>query len=423
MTPINQPLVLIIDDEVAILRTLKESLEDEGFRVEVLSDEKIILETIGKLVPNVVLLDIFMPNFDGLAMLLKIKREYPNQAVIMMSGFGTIQIAIQALQQGAIDFIEKPFTLDLMLKKLAFTRPGPAVELHPNTTLKPAYLIGESTLFNELLSQATILAGTGLPIIIYGPPGCGKQSLAQYMHDIGPNPHLPFITTTGQELISINPALLSQPATLFVKHIDLADQLNQVYAAKLLTDYPHIRVIASSAPSLFARMQKGLFDSTLFCKLNVVPIEIPALTKRRYDIPLLVSHFLNESNQKFNTNISISTEGVRLLRNYHWQGDVAQLKNFVSILSAQSSSKNTMPIVIDPVALKKILPEDASLFVEPQSYARFSSLDDATATFQREYIQYLLKKYRYDTNQLAEFLSISVDSLHSAMHKLHLTLH
>ena len=117
-----KPLILVVDDEPAILKMLQGSLEDEGFRVETLSEGNVVLEIIGKLIPDVVLLDIFMPHFDGMQMLKAIKQEYPQQHVMLISGFGTIQLAIQAMQHGALGFIERPFTLDDVLEKLAFTK-------------------------------------------------------------------------------------------------------------------------------------------------------------------------------------------------------------------------------------------------------------------------------------------------------------
>src|SRR5580700_377542 len=114
----DRPLLLVVDDEPAILHMLKQSLEDEHYAVQTLSDGHKTLETIGKLVPDLVLLDIFMPNCNGIDMLTKIKQEYPSQPVMMISGFGTIQIATDAIKKGAVDFIEKPFNFDDILAKI-----------------------------------------------------------------------------------------------------------------------------------------------------------------------------------------------------------------------------------------------------------------------------------------------------------------
>ncbi len=414
-----KPLILVVDDELAILKMLKGSLEDEGFRVETTSQGTMVLDIIGRLIPDVVLLDIFMPDFDGLHMLKSIKQEYPNQNVILISGFGTIPLAIQAMQHGALSFIEKPFTLVDILEKLAFTKKPIVVETK-EPAVERSYLIGESALFRELLSQAQILAPLSLPIIIYGPSGCGKSALARYIHDMSSNADVPFFIADNKTVWTLTERQLTQPATVLLKNLDKADDVYQAKAFDLLSNYPCIRVIASSAPSLFSRMQEGLFDRSLFCKLNVTPLEIAAITKRRYDVPRLVSSFIAEANKINSKQITLSPDAIRLLRNHQWTGDVAQIKHFTENLVAQASP---MPTVLDSVYLKRLLPESPSSFFEEQSYTRFDSIDGATQEFQREYVSHLLKKYRYDIHQLAEYLNISVDTLHDTMHKLHIVLH
>ncbi len=417
-----KPLILVVDDEPAILKMLQGSLEDEGFRVETLSEGSVVLETIGKLIPDVVLLDIFMPHFDGMQMLKAIKQEYPQQHVMLISGFGTIQIAIQAIQHGALGFIEKPFTLDDVLEKLAFTKKqvaSPPEEI----PVERSYLVGESVLFYELLSQARLLAPLSLPIIIYGPTGSGKTLLARYIHDMSTYADKRFIVVDQKSIWSLTEHQLASPATLLLKYLDKADEAYQARILDFICNYPHLRIIASSAPCLFSRMQQGLFDSTLFCKLNVTPLEIAAITKRRYDIPLLVNNFLEEANKKYNTTVTLSTDAMRLLRNHHWTGDIAQIKQFVERLVAETIQATIVPVTLDALRLKNILPESPASFFEEQSYTRFDSIDTATHEFQREYVSHLLKKYRYDIQQLAEFLNISVDALHDTMHKLHINLH
>ena len=367
---IPKPLILVVDDEPAILKMLQGSLEDEGFRVETLSRGNAVLETIGKLV----------------------------------------------------GFIEKPFTLADVLEKLAFTKQTTSQAI-PETPIERSYLVGESALFHELLSQARILAPLPLPVIIYGPSGCGKAALARYIHDMSQHADAPFIIADHTTILALNDQQLANTATLLVKHLDKADEAYQERILDIICNYPHIRVIASSASSLFSRMQQGLFDSSLFCKLNVTPLEIAAINKRRYDIPLLINNFLHDANNTHGTSIMLSTDAIRLLRNHQWTGDIAQIKQFIERLVAQATHTMGSPVTITALQLKNMLPECPTLFFEEQSYTRFDSLDTATHEFQREYVSHLLKKYRYDINQLAEFLNISVDTLHDTMHKLHITLH
>ncbi len=420
MTP--KPLILVVDDEPAILKMLKGSLEDEGFRVETISEGSVVLETIGKLVPDVVLLDIFMPHFDGMKMLKAIKQEYPQQQVILISGFGTIPLAIEAMQEGALSFIEKPFALNDVLEKLAFTKTHTSSS--PTTPrVERSYLVGESALFYELLSQARILAPLALPMIIYGPSGCGKTALARYIHDMSSQAEQPFLIADHKTIDALKKSLPIKPATFVCKYLEKADDDYQAAILDTIYNFPHFRVIGLSASSLFSRMQQGLFDSTLFCKLNAIPLEIAAITKRRYDIPLLVDSFLQEANHIHNKQVSLSTDAIRLLRNYQWTGDIAQIKQLINQLVAQYTLSGIISVDITAGDLKKVLPESPAFFCEEQSFTRFNSLSDATQEFQREYVAHLLKRYHYDTSQLAEFLNISTDTLHETMHKLHITLH
>jgi len=185
----NSPLLLIIDDEITILKTLKEALEDEKFRVETLSDGNKSLDLIGKLIPDLILLDIFMPNCNGLELLKKIKKEYPQQKIIIISGFGNIPMAIEATKNGALDFIEKPLNLDDILSKILFLKK----ENHQKPTNKTETknleiygIVGQSYLFLELIQQAEQVANLSLPLLIYGQHGTGKTLLSKYIHQKSP---------------------------------------------------------------------------------------------------------------------------------------------------------------------------------------------------------------------------------------------
>lgn len=417
----KQPLILIIDDEPAITTMLRASLEDEGFVVHALADGSRVMDTIGALTPDMVLLDIFMPNFDGLAELRNIKRVYPHQNIIMLSGFGTIKLATSALHNGARDFIEKPYDLNELLAKLAFLKTPPTST--PSLLQATTELVGQSALFNELLAHARLIAPLTAPVIIYGPAGSGKTLLAQYLHAHSTHTQEKLLTTTPAQLntqtqqksLSTSSTTHTQEhlfgvGTVFIRHLDHATPPEQLAILAHVQAHPNIRYIASSSPNLFAKLAAGTFNRQLFCAFNATPIEIASINKRRYDIPLLVAHFAKTS--KFTPG------AIRLLRNYQWTGDVAQIKQVIATLITQASHA-----IIDERALQQFLPEQPQTFVAEQLYLRFNSLDDATKNFQQAYLQHLLKTYHYDTNQLAEFLNMPRSALQDTIVRLNLITH
>jgi len=338
----NRPLLLVVDDEPAILHMLKESLEDEQYVVETLSDGHKTIDMIGKLVPDLVLLDIFMPQCNGIEILVKIKQEYPKQKVMMISGFGTIQIATEAIKKGAADFIEKPLNLDEILSKIAFTKTPPSKVQEPNSQINDFYahgIIGASALFGELMNHVPLVAPLSTSVIIYGPHGSGKTLIAQYLHAKSNYARHAFTLIDCQTAnLQIN-EMLNTTGTLLLKNIDKLSDKNQSQLLNFLHNAnKDLRIIATSLPGLFAKVQSGRFNPSLFSLLNATPIEIPPLTKRGYDIPLLADHFLAQANKFHNKTALCTVAATRILRNHNWTGDVAELKLFMENLITKANT-------------------------------------------------------------------------------------
>ncbi len=423
----NRPLILIIDDEPAILKTLKAALEDENCIVETLADGSKVLEMVGQLVPDLVLLDIFIPKYNGLDLLSAIKKEYPSQKVIIISGYGTIPIAIDAIKKGALDFIEKPLNLDEILTKIAFLKDHNHTHFVFKKATPQAYssdcsscgIVGASALFCELVHHASLIAPIGQPVLIYGPSGSGKSMMARYIHVKSHHVQEAFNVITCTTLKHLPENINLMHGTLFFKNIH---ELSSVVQKELL-DYltgnhgANQRIIASSMANLFTLVHNGLFNPSLFCKLNVTPIEIPSINKRRYDIPLLVDCFLNEANTTYNKNITLTPAAIRFLRNHFWVGDIAQIKSLIDI-TVKTTKQASSNINVDE--LLALIPGSATEILEEQEFSRFNSLQQATEKFQQHYLMHLLKLHRYDTTQLAEFLQIPVAKLYDTMIKLHI---
>jgi two-component system, NtrC family, nitrogen regulation response regulator NtrX len=423
----SAPHILIIDDEKPILETLKNVLEDESYQASTLEDGNRAIETIGKQVPDLILLDICMPNSNGIKLLEQIKIEYPHQKVIMISGHGNIQIAIEALKKGAIDFIEKPLSLDEILLKIDFLKKEN--EIKQQNTSAPATntlgIVGQSYLFRELIMQAEKLAPHSFPIIIYGEQGVGKTTIAKQIHHKSSHVSFPFnviecdhITENklAQQIVNIN---FTQPQSLFLKHIETLSKHNQQILLEKIEscDEKATRVIASSRIPLFGLVKENKFLPSLFYKMNIAPLEVAPLRKRPYDIPLLIDYFTKKYNAELQKQAVFTTKSIRLLRNYTWAGNITELQNVIHPLVACT---DTQEYIVTPQQLTKHIGEKNIQIVEEQSFTKFHSLAEATKTFEKDFILFLLKKHFHDTEQIAQRLEIKEIELKNKMLELHI---
>ncbi|MCF7799584.1 response regulator [Candidatus Babeliales bacterium] len=424
----NFPLLLIIDDEYTILKTLKDSLQDERYQVETLSDGNMALEKIGKTIPDLILLDIFMPNCNGLELLKKIKKEYPQQKVIIISGFGNIPIAIQAIKYGALDFIEKPLNLDDILSKISFLKEDFKSKnniCNNIDNLENFGIVGQSNLFLELIQQLNCVSKLKLPLLIYGQHGIGKELFANYIHKKSNlNKHNFFsidcATLTEKEFLKKVIFLFkNNVGTFFIKNID---QLSPNCQNKLLFcmqnfENENIRIIASSCQQIFNLVKDKKFSSCLFHALNSTPLEIPPLNKRRYDIPLLIDYYLNKINKKYEKSVIFNIKSIRILRNHNWESNVCELKNLIEKIVADNTQIDK---VITPEILNKYLSEKNYQIIEEQFFTKFNSLKEACQEFEKKFLMHLLKNNQFDIKQLSNRLNLTPLELRDKILKLNL---
>ena len=417
---LSSPLILVIDDEQAILDILHDSLSDEEFRVETLSQPEKALETIGALIPDLILLDIFMPNVNGIDLLEKIKKEYPEQKVIMISGFGTIATALEAVNKGAISFIEKPLNLDEILDKISFLKQTTDEVFHPKTEHSNDF-IGESYLFRELINSISCVAKLNLPILIYGHHGTGKTAAALYIHSIKNKPDELFVTI---DCSSTCPSFLSQrqilpDETIYFKNINnLSLDQQKTVLQFIQTKDDSVSIIASSTQQLFQLHKEGLFIGTLFYELNAIPLEIPVLNKRRHDIPLLVDYFLKKNNSKNNRQQVLSISSIRLLRNANWPGNIRQLKKLITVILQALPNKQ----VLLPEDFYPFLDERTTQLVEEQSFTQFNTLEEAKISFEKSFLLYHLKRSNFDLSQVSDKLHLNIPQLRARMQELKITV-
>ena len=420
----KQPFILIVDDEISILKTLKESLEDDGFLVETLADASKLCTKIGELIPDLILLDIFMPNQNGLALLQQIKKEFPTQAVIMISGFGNIQIALQAIKNGAVDFIEKPLNLDEVLPKIhAVTTEIENKQSPPTQIYETHGFIGQSSYFLELMRQVELAAPYNFPILLQGKTGTGKLSLARFIHQKSTFLKNPFIEVDTFSLNekSLQELFMPTTKTIYIPNIEILSLKLQKNLAILLQQYKgNIRCIASTTQSLWKQLQAKQFCSELFCALQTFPLEIPPLKNRAGDIPLLVQHFLMLANNEYKKNIKLTPASIRLLRNKSWdKNNITELKTTLNKLVLCTPTETTLLTHED---LLLILGEDELALIEEQQFTHFSSLKDATGAFEKKFILYLLQKNFYNIQKVADRLHVTPLTLENTINRLNIEL-
>ncbi|MBN2614600.1 MAG: sigma-54-dependent Fis family transcriptional regulator [Bacteroidales bacterium] len=381
--------VLVVDDESSIRRTLKEILEFEKYEVDMASNGKDALELIQAQTYDVILLDIKMPEIDGMEVLEKLQ-EFTECPVVMISGHGTIDTAVEAIKKGAYDFIVKPPDLNRMLITLrnAIDKKDLVVQAKrlKKEVEKKFAIVGESPKISELKEMIQRVAPTAARVLIFGENGTGKELVARQIHERSTRSVSPFIEVNcaaipseliesqlfGHEKGSFTSAVkqrkgdfeLAHGGTLFLDEIgDMslsaqakvlrALQENKITRVGGEKEIPvDVRVLAATNKDLPEEIKRGNFREDLYHRLSVIIMQVPPLRERKEDIPLLVQHFINELvTIQGRAPLTITEEALKQMQEFKWSGNVRELHNVVERLL----------ILCD----KEITVQDVKQFVSP----------------------------------------------------------
>jgi len=453
--------ILVVDDEPAILNSLTKILEDEGYQVQVAKSGGETLKLISTDLPDLVLLDIWMPEMDGLETLKRIREVSPRLQVMMMSGHGSIETAVKAIKLGAYDYIEKPLSLENVTLRVRHALDQHRLE-EENLTLRTQVerrfeLVGQSPAMQRLRQLVATAGPTTGRVLISGDNGTGKELVARAIHMQSPRRDRPFVavncaaipeTLIESELFGHERGAFSgatqmkrgqfeqaNGGTLFLDEIgDMSlntqskvlralqeQQFHRVGGTKLLK--VDVRVIAASNKNLAKEIEKGAFRDDLFYRLNVLPIEVPPLRERTEDIPLLVRHFLrlHAAEQGLKAK-EVTPAALEALQAYDWPGNIRELRNLVERLMIMVSgpaieASDVMQFLESRPGSQAPAPAQPS--VATKAYA---SLRDARNAFEREYIARKLRENNWNVSRTADNLKIERSHLHRKIKMLSIEL-
>ncbi|HTQ03144.1 MAG TPA: sigma-54 dependent transcriptional regulator [Polyangiaceae bacterium] len=361
--------VLVVDDEASNLASLQKIFEREQMRVLVADGAKAALDLLRKHRVQVVLTDLMMPGTSGLELLKAVKELAPDAEVVMMTAYGTVETAVQAMREGAYDFVEKPLKRMTIVKsvrkaaerqKLVVENRSLRQELKLLTTRE---IVGQSAMLRRVLDVATQAAPSSATVLILGESGTGKELLARYLHGKSARAQGPFVAVNcaaipesileaelfGHERGAFTGAVgrregrfaRARGGTLFLDEIGELSPAVQVKILRVLQEgeYEPIggntmqsdaRIIAATNRDLGAEVEAGRFREDLFYRLNVIALTAPPLRSRREDVPLLVDHFLGVYCKKNGrARLSVPREVLGRLMDYAWPGNVRELENVI----------------------------------------------------------------------------------------------
>lgn len=452
--------ILVIDDEKSILESLAGILSDEGFTPVCVDSAEKGLARLKSEAVDLVLLDIWMPGLDGIEALKQIKADYPELQVIMISGHGTIETAVQATKIGAFDFIEKPLSYDKIVLAIKNGLRFSSLEtenliLRQKADRKPP-LTGNSLAIKNLREQIERVAPTDAWVLIRGEHGTGKELVAQSIHRLSNQNAKPMVEVNcaaipeelieselfGHEKGSFTGAQTSKRGKfdqadggmLFLDEIGDMSMKTQAKILRILQEQTfervggnqtiqvNVRVLAATNKNLEEEIEAGNFRADLFWRLNVVPIHLPLLRERFEDIPELVADFVEELTHKGLAKKSFTDEALSVMMHHTWPGNVRELRNFVERIVIMCPDEKISAKTVEHYLLPIPSTPDSTLVKTTLLPYRTKNFKEAKREFEREYLIGKLRDNNGNISQTAEMLGMERSHLHKKLKTLHIEL-
>ncbi|UCF05246.1 MAG: sigma-54-dependent Fis family transcriptional regulator [bacterium] len=438
--------ILIVDDDESIRIGCIQTLTEEGYRAQSVDNGQSALDAIEKVSFDAIILDLKMPGMPGMEVLKKIKESDPASIVIIITGYGTIAVAVEAMREGAYDFITKPFTPEALLKVVERAIDSRRRELEnslADTGIEEdgsvARIIGRSGAIRKVTELIKQVAPTDFTVLVYGETGVGKELVASSIHNLSPRRDMPFVVVDCGSLVetlfeselfghakgSFTGAIdttrgkfeLANGGTIFLDEITnitigMQSRLLRVIQEKEISKIGSlekikvdVRIISATNKDLSVEIREGRFREDLYYRLNVVPIHLQPLRERREDIPILAEHFLARACIDQRVRIpQLTADAVRFLQEYDWPGNVRQLKN-------------TIEYAVVTCKGDRIDSDDLSIISRDQEKESGESGEGSLAQSEKKEIVRALRQFDGHRAKAAEYLGINRKTLREKIRK------
>jgi DNA-binding NtrC family response regulator len=450
--------ILIVDDETEFRNAIVAYLSGEGYHVQAASSGEEGLELLKTVPFDILLTDMKLPGIDGTAVLQGGLALYPELICIIITGYGTVESAVEAMKKGAYDYIAKPFQLleiSHVLRQALEKRRLREENAYLKTQLKEKYkiesIIGNSKGMQEIFQLVETISATNSTVLITGETGTGKELIARAIHynsqrkdqkivsiNCGAIPETLLESElfghvkgafTGAHQTRIGRFEQADKGTIFLDEIGNMSPSLQVKLLRVLQEREFervggsetikvdVRIIAATSASLKEMVEQNLFRSDLYYRLNVIPIQLPPLRERREDIPLLARHFV----KKFCGNVetkTVSQDAMKMLMSYSWPGNIRQLENAVERAVALLGLRN----IILPSDLPREVQNSKENFFLSDIFIPDEGIDlnDRIAVLERELIMQSLERTGGNKNQAAKLLNLKRTTLIEKLRRFHL---
>jgi two-component system nitrogen regulation response regulator NtrX len=448
--------ILIVDDEPDIRTLVADILGDEGYTTRAASTGEKALEEISIRQPHLLILDVWLgdPKYDGLKILELIKKTNPNLPIVMISGHGTVETAVNAIKLGAYDFIEKPFKTDRLL--LIVSRALEAASLRQeNLSLKeairPSTLVGSSAALQTIRKLIDKVAPTNSRVFLTGPAGVGKELTAREIHRNSKRAAGPFVVlhcksdsehSIEEQLFGVEATSTTQRTLGLLEqahegsvYLDEVTELSLDVQAKLVR-FLHeqtfkrvggaqkvtvdVRVIAASQQNVQTFIDEGLFREDLYYRLNVMPLPLPPLKDRLEDLAELISYFVERLSRHASVpKRDFSESTIAALRRYEWPGNINELRNVVERALILSPAANDATVLPDELFSESRKEGEKSVRTTKAPDFLAMPLREAREYFERDYLLAQVEKFAGNISRTANFIGMERSALHRKLRQLH----